>query len=623
MKYLQLFCLVILGSYCLPQAIHAQAPVHPRGMITVAEQTAMRQRATTGTLATAVAQWPRSKSALLNAKATIGSAAAAYQAERQLQQLAMRYSITGDKAYAAKAAEWVEVALADTLVWQNPLVKGLTRAALLRSVATAYDLCYDAWPADLRSRTSQALFETARSLHTLMGTEANFALESNWMGVRYAAVLYALCISDFTGLQRGKQSEQQLMTWDAGERLRDHIKANMNPNGWSGESLGYHYYSWSFIAPALMAYEHRGLGNKKALSVLAPYCDNAIATHATVIAFLQGMGRARALKPDFSDDNVGVRPEFFLQAFRIYPDSLQAPLRWLTDAMGDEGNDEAIFYKLAWYPFTAAPVNPALAGWLHTVEPAQGAIAFRNRFQDSTDIIAAFTTTAKRIRAHQSGDNLSFRLMGLDNIWVVGGGRTGLKAGQPTVFASDSISLKDRYQGGATGQLLQHSFYPQGGGYALGSGSCMGVKDHQRFFEVLYDSAATGAAAVLRLHDRSVNGKTWRLTTPEWNKVTTLPDGFLITAPNGATLKATVLQAAPVQVRTSAVPYNGTTTENASGIPYKGRQYPNSTAIDVAMQQEITVILTLQPAGKPHPTVKADGPAVRVQQHLFAPIVWK
>jgi hypothetical protein len=318
------------------------------------------------------------------------------------------------------------------------------------------------------------------------------------------------------------------------------------------------------------------------------------------------MGRSRALKPDFSDDNVGVRPEFFLQAFRIYPDSLHAPLRWLADAIGDEGNEEAIFYKLAWYPFHTASTNPAVAGWQRTIEPAQGVIAFRNRFQDSTDIVAAFTTTAKRIRAHQSGDNLSFRLLGLDNIWVVGGGRTGLKAGQPTVFASDSISLKDRYQGGAIGQLLQHGFYQQGGGYALGKGSCMGVNDHQRFFEVLYDSAATGAAAVLRIADRSSNGKTWRLTTPEWNKVTTLPDGFLITAPNGATLKATVLQAAPVQVRTSAVPYNGTTTENASGIPYKGRQYPLITAIDVSMQQAIEVVLTLQPAGKTQPVVQRN-----------------
>lgn len=554
-----------------------------------------------------ISHWQTGRKELLDRPVNISTTQTAYEAERQLEKLAMRYCITADKSYAAKAAEWTEAALADTVVWHNPLVKGLTRAHLLRAVATAYDLCYDAWPEDLRSRTSQALFETARSLHTLMGTEANFALESNWMGVRYAAVLYALCISDYTGRVSGRQSERQLMIWDAGERLRDHIKANMNPNGWSGESLGYHYYSWSFIAPALMAYEHYGLGRGKALPVLAPYCVNAVATHAAAVAFVQGMGRTRALKPDFSDDNVGVRPEFFLQAFRIYPDSLQAPLRWLADAIGDEGNEEAIFYKLAWYPFNTPPANPALAGWLHTVEPAQGAIAFRNRFQDSTDIIAAFTTTAKRIRAHQSGDNLSFRLMGLDNIWVVGGGRTGLKAGQPTVFASDTISVKDRYQGGAIGQLLQHGFYPQGGGYALGSGSCMGVKDHQRFFEVVYDSAATGAAAMLRLHDRSANGKTWRLTTPEWNKVSTLPDGFLITAPNGASLKATVLQASRLPVvRTSTVNYNGTTVENASGIPYKGGQYPKITAIDVSMQQEVIVVLTLQPSGKAHPIVKLN-----------------
>ncbi len=196
-----------------------------------------------------ISHWQTGRKELLERPVNIRTTQTAYEAERQLEKLAMRYTITGDRPYALKAAQWVEAALSDTLVWQNPLVKGLTRAALLRSVATAYDLCYDAWPEDLRSRTSQALFETARSLHSLMGTEANFALESNWMGVRYAAVLYALCISDYTGRVSGRQSERQLMIWDAGERLRDHIKANMNPNGWSGESLGYHYYSWSFIAP--------------------------------------------------------------------------------------------------------------------------------------------------------------------------------------------------------------------------------------------------------------------------------------------------------------------------------------------------------------------------------------
>lgn len=237
-------------------------------------------------------------------------------------------------------------------------------------------------------------------------------------------------------------------------------------------------------------------------------------------------------------------------------------------------------------------------------------------------MVAAFTTTAKRIRAHQSGDNLSFRLQGLDNIWVLGGGRTNLSAGQPTVYATDTISLQERYIGGATGSLITHGFYPEGGGYAMGKGSCMGVQDHQRFFEVSYDSATTGAAAVIHIQDTSSNGKTWRLTTPEWNTVTTLPDGFLITAPHGATLKATVLsQARPLQVKTSRVPYNGTTTENAAGIPYKGSQYPASMAIDVAMPGYVTIVLTVQPAGYPHPQVRrqAGGGLWVGQKKLAAP----
>lgn len=609
-----------LAATLLP--ILSIAQEHPRGMLTVPELQALRQQAMGPHYLQQVRGWAADKAEMMTMPVQLPTVGQAYHAEQQITRLAIRYATTTDADYAAKAGAWVQVVMRDTLVWHNPLVKGLTRAALLKAVATAYDFCYPAWPATLRDSTSAALLETARSLHSLMGTEANFALESNWMGVRYAAVLYALCISDHSGKVSGKQSEKQLLIWDAGERLRDHIKANMNPHGWSGESLGYHYYSWSFIGPALMAYEHRGLGRGKALAVLAPYCQNVIATHATVIAYIRGMGPFKALKPDFSDDNINVRPEFFLQAFRLYPEALHGPLRWMVDAMGHRGDEEALFYHMAWYPWQLPAVNPATAGWLHTVEAAQGVVAFRNRFQDSTDIVAAFTTTAKRIRAHQSGDNLSFRLQGLDNIWVVGGGRTPLHAGQPTVFATDSISLKERYQGGATGQLYRFGFYTEGGGYALGAGSCMGVQEHRRFFEVSYDSTATGAVAVVHIQDTSTNGKTWRLTTPEWNTVTPLPDGFLITAPNGATLRATVLgQASPLQVTTSRVPYNGTTTENAAGIPYKGKQYPASIAIDVPMPAHLAVVLTLQPAGHRHPQVRrqAGGGLWVGQKKLAAP----
>jgi hypothetical protein len=437
-----------------------------------------------------------------------------------------------------------------------------------------------------------------------MGFEANYALESNWMGVRYGSILYALLVTDDKGRRQGRFQEADMLEWDTRERLRDHISANMNPNGWSGESLGYHYYSWSFIGPALIAYEHKALGPRKAVDMLAPSCRNAVAAHASALAFIDGGNGYKAVKPDFSDDNIGVLPEFFLQALRLYPPSQVPYIRWLVEAMGKPQTAEALFYAVAWMPDTVASRNPAEAGWRNAVEEAQGMLTFRNTFRNEQDIVAAFTTTAKRIRAHQSGDNLTFRIMGFDNIWVVGGGRTGLKAGQPTLFPTDTVSLTESYKGGAIGQLLRYNFDGAGGGHAMGNGSCMGVESHQRFFRADFDPL-TGAGAAFMVYDRSLNGRTWRLTTPEWNKVTMTRTGFVLTAPNNATMQVTVLRSGrPLQVRTSGVKYNGTTTNNASGIPFKGKHYGNITAVDVAIDKSALIVMTLQPPRRKAPVVK-------------------
>ncbi len=594
---------ILLYLFLLP-AFTAQAQSHPRGMITVEEQAFILQKMNQQPYAEKLAGYEKKAAPeLLKKPEPLKQAQQAYDIISSIEKWAYLYALTGKEKYAQQAAVWAEYILNDTLVFLNPMVKGLTRAGVTRALTTAYDLCYHAWPATLQQQTATALIETAFSMQSTMGFEANYALESNWMGVRYATIMYALMVTDDKGKIVGKRQAGNALEWDSRERLRDHIHANMNPNGWSGESLGYHYYSWSFIGPALMAYEHNVIGRGNGISKLAPFCKNVIAQHATVVSYIESLKGARGLKPDFSDDNLGIRPEFFLQALRLYPQEQQPYIQWMVDALGWPDNEEGLFYAAAWYPDTVVAKNPEQAGWLTAVEEAQGAIGFRNRFKDEQDIIAAFTTTAKRIRAHQSGDNLSFRLLGLGNVWVVGGGRTGLKAGQPTVFAEDSISTKENYVGGSIGKLLEYGFDTNGGGFATGNGSCMGVQNHQRYFCADYDSA-TGAAGVFVIEDRSLNGRTWRLTTPGWNLVKATIDGFMITGPNGATLKATVLKNnRPRQLRTSVVNYNGTTTENASGIPYKGKRYPQITAIDIPIDISVLVILTMQPANQKHPEV--------------------
>ncbi len=623
-RFVYLWWLLRLIWSFVPINSGAQAEGHPRGMIIAAELREIRQKANGALYSNRLERYEkRAGEQVLTKEATIQHDKP-YEAVHQVAALANLYALTGKHIYADKAAEWCAVFIADTVVFHNPLSKGLTRAALLKSLATAYDFCYDAWQPTFREKVSRTLFETARSMHAMMGPEANYALESNWMGVRYATALYALMVCDFKGKSFGRHTEADPLEWDIRERLRDHISANMNPNGWSGESLGYHYYSWSFIAPALMAFEHRVVGRGKALPMLAPYCLNAIPIHATLVAYIRGADSIRAVKPDFSDDNISVRPEFFMEAFRLYPTHMHSALRWIVDAIGEVDSEEAFLFRLAWYPHHLPAENPGNVGWLHALELSQGAVGFRNRFKDEHDVVAAFTTTARRIRAHQSGDNLSFRIMGLDNIWVVGGGRTGLRAGQPVVFPTDTVAKDAHYVGGAIGRFLRYGREPGGSGFAIGKGSCMGVQNHERLFRADFDTA-NGAVAAFVVHDRSDNGRLWRLTTPEWNKVKALSDGFLLTGPNGSPLRATVVRTKRVLlVKTETVAYNGTTRENAAGIPYKGKRFPNITAVDIPMDKDILVVLTLQQAGKAHPSVSlAPDGTLRIGRKEFAQAAWE
>jgi hypothetical protein len=122
-------------------------------------------------------------------------------------------------------------------------------------------------------------------------------------------------------------------------------------------------------------------------------------------------------------------------------------------------------------------------GWLNFHDPDQGVVMFRNRYQDDHDIVAGITATSKRIRGHQSYDNLGFRIVGLGSIWAIGAGRTGQIAGHTTLFPRGDIS-KMKGLPGILGVLEEFAFEDNGSGYAVATENCMGVLHHRRYFRV-------------------------------------------------------------------------------------------------------------------------------------------
>ena len=584
--------------------VQSKEAIHPRGLINMTEQKAIWLKFSgNGQLNHLKTLEDKLLKQQLLQEDTI-SPKNAYIAGELLESFAYLYAITQNKRHAEKVAALLEQAIKDSTVFHQPMIKGLTRAQLLKAAAIAYDLCYYALPEGRRTVYSKQLLSAALSLQSVMGVEANYAQESNWMGVRYGTVLLAALVCDEPIAKGYKNGLSDALVWDARERLSNHIQKNINPDGWTAESMGYHFYNWSFIGPALIALENSRHLEGKAINQLAPHAlqsARAAATACISIASAKGKG----IKADLADDNLGVDANFFWYALRLYPAAQSPYIKWTTQYLESRGDVKSLFLKMAFDDAGILSQNPTEAGWLNFVDSMQGVTVCRNSFKDSNDIVATFTVTAKRVRAHQSGDNLTFRILGLNNIWAIGAGRTGLKAGQTNLFPEEQIPLNKSYESATVGRLIGYQFESNGSGTTIGSGSCMGVRSHQRIFKVAYDTS-TRAQAVFIVIDSSENGKTWRMNTPSFNQVTKLSNGFLITAPDGSSMKAFVLtkEATPLVVETSNVPYDGTTKANATGIYFKGVSYKNNTAIDISCDKNITVILTLTKKGIAHPPVK-------------------
>ena len=597
-----------LNGNAQQNSIQSVNPIHPRGVISIAELERVRLISKDVEFTSKIRQFENAMQRENSTKLVAISADNAYQVSDMLEYNACLFAVTANQKYVGKVQQLLDSIIIDSTVFHQPLVKGLTRANLLRAVAFAYDICYDELSIQKRPEFSKQILSVALSMQSTMGIEANYAQESNWMGVRYGAVLFAALVCDEPIANSNKNGVADALVWDARERLRDHIQQNINPDGWSAETMGYHFYNWSFIAPALIALEKSNHVNGPSIAQLAPHAIKSMWACATSVISIQGKNN-KGLKADLADDNLGVDANLFWYALKLYPKAQLPFIKWTAQYLDSANNIKQLFLKMACNDLQIQPENPSLAGWQNFIDPSQGVTIFRNRFRDTNDIVATFTATAKRVRAHQSGDNLTFRILGLGNIWAIGAGRTGLAAGQTNLFPEDVIPLNKEYISKSIGKLTEHQFDADGSGSALASGSCMGVQGHQRFFKVDFN-ATTNADAIFVIIDSSENGRTWRLNTPEFNKVTVLRNGFLITAPNGSSMKATVLANSQqnISVNTGTVAYDGVTTSNNTGITFNGVAYKYSTAIDVSCNKNIRIILTLVKKGKTHPGIRLIKP---------------
>ena len=569
---------------------------HPRGLITASEVPDLRQRVQQEPFRAIFQKLQKQTEILQNAVSTAGTFQE-YAAPNLAVHQSFLYLLSGEEEWAQKAYENLAAIFRESTIFNNPVSRGLTRANMLQKIALAYDFCYNAWSQEQRDEVNRQLYKLTYTVQANMGFDANYSLVSNWMGVRWGSSMLAALVWD--NPTPDEPSLASPLLWDASNRLRDHLEEIMLGNGWNAESLGYHGYNWSFIGPALIAFQnHQNNSAPAALELFAPQANNtmqAIATAAVSVETIQGQ---YGMKPDLSDDHLSLWGDLFSMNFRLYPPDQIPALKWMHDYLGEES-----FYSILYYPNDVEAVNPEHLGWLSYSDPEQGVALFRNRFQDENDIVATFNTSATRVDGHWGPDVNTFRITGLGAPLVVGAGRTSLMAGQTNLFPGP-VSPKEKGNRSA-GEFSSFEAYAEGNGYACGKGSSTGVVDHKRCFIVDY-SSKSGAEAVFVIADSSKNGRIWRLNTPEFNTIETDKNGFTITTPEGASLRGHVLNVKrPLRIKTGQVKYGGETVNHNTGINYRGENYKYNNWVDIENEGTIAVVLTIQPKGRKHPKVSA------------------
>ena len=595
---------IVLVLFFLSGVSHAQTKeLHPRGFIGPDELPALRDK---------IKREPFK--AMYDNTLRVAQRQQAQQTDRAydpyadgdlLGVQAYLYLLTGDQSWADRAWVSAERVLGDSTYFNAPLSRGLTRARLLLKMTLAYDFCYQGWTEPQRRRVNDRLFDVLFSVNANMGHEANYAIESNWMGVRYGSVILASYVWDHDA-SRGERSPVLPLRWDATKRLQDHLEAVIFANGWNGESMSYHAYGWTFIGPALLALKKNTKNFN--LADFVPETVNTLHGLMTSTVAIEHSTGVRGMQADLSDDDPMFSTDGLLAtAFRLYPTEQHAALKWMHDylirAESYGGNDDGhLFYSILYYPDTLEKQNPAEVGWLTYHDPEQGIVVTRNRFRDENDVVVTYNARATRIRGHAGPDANTFRIIGAGVPWVIGAGRTGLTAGQTNLFPAPAATAEKN--DGGLGKLHDYKFFGEGeGSYAIGSGSCVGTRNHRRTLYVSFDPASR-AEAVVVVADHSANGRRWRVNTPEFNQLETNANGYTLAAPNGSSMRVQFVQnPGPAQLESGKLPYGGRTVSHNSGIRYRGEAYAHSRYVDCHCQGSVTAVITLQSAGKKHPEV--------------------
>jgi hypothetical protein len=547
-------------------------------------------------------------------------------------RLGFLYVLTGDDYYANRARFYVDRRIHDTTVhrWAFSGQKGLNLYFNGKSVAMVYDWCHGApsWDAAFTAEVSAALIAQGNVIADSGGTEQNTNSASNWQGLRgSSAVLCFLASDDAHSSTRFSNMYAKTRNY-----LRDNLGTSSLSRGWNIEGIGYLGYPYAAVIPAAISALRANPANDM-LSDLAAIDYACWTQYAATVRFLRG-DEVWLVHPDFGDDNATADDANGAYGFAFelsHPDLIPGLHYWYQRLLVPELNYDytrgGTIFSILYYPEEVVETPPLEIpawrdGFIDT--GGNGFFTYRNQYEDETDMVAQMYLKLRGNKGHNGPDALSFRILGLNTAWAVGGGRYGIKTNGQDVFWRSQNTLypvdpdsRLSINGNSGSVVGTPAVHPAGDGHVVSriSRNNVGATNHKRWFASDHSRDA-GVEAVYIIADRSDDGFYWQFNTLDENTISATADGFMVEGMDGATLKGTFLY--------PTGNHNATTGTRPRGSKFCYGLYGEYNHFyHLRGSGDYLVVLTVAKAGQVHPPVslvqgRVDPAVVEVGDSRYA-----
>jgi len=405
---------------------------------------------------------------------------------------------------------------------------------------------------------------------------------------------------------------------------------SLGTHGWNMEGEGYTQHSLRQLLPFAHTYSTvmgRPVSLKDDLYMTFPlYVIKTIFGEDSVVMHGYGPGGG-----PLGVDN-------WARGFGVVPDRYKPGALWAwdhTQRLADKGKLESVYltwktldnvstvFRFVNYPLDMKPRNPSTVMPLVAEDKERGGYVFRNRWKDRDDIvISLFLNSNCPGGSWKTDESADFRIAGLGEEWAIQG--WGYAHGSHTrpkprqymnvLQLSESVAGREAtatYSRGETDGSGVVSM-DMGKVYRIGMAGRRRPKPvdagirGMRSFAVDY-SGASGAPCLVAVVDKVSGTKGdnfWQLCTTRRHTITTRADGFILTAPDGESLNATV--AAPRNPRIEAGEFKTGHEANYHGGHFE--VHFERRNVDVCGGEYFMVLMTLQRDRAPRVCVEGKGP---------------